>query len=305
MYGKHFVSMYEGSMMGAGVSVFAVWGYVIAKAYKSYVELFPANVALLLGGTETEVQKAIDFLCSPDPRSRIQEHEGRRLIKEGQYDYFVVGWEKYHTIRNQDDRREYNRQKQAKYRQQKKSTIGPLLMVDKNQQLSTNVNNSIPCVQACTMCTKEEAETEAQSETETITTPALPVCKPPTVKEKKQKNKPSGVEIQLFSRFWTAYPKHTNQPAAMRAFRILNPDGALVDKMIDAIKEQKKTDRTLNPKGGQQYIPNPSSWLHGKRWEDDIPAPEELEDDEFKGCATRPVTDEEYENLMKGIPLKI
>ena len=30
MYGKHFASMYEGSLYGSGAVVFAVWGYVIA-----------------------------------------------------------------------------------------------------------------------------------------------------------------------------------------------------------------------------------------------------------------------------------
>ena len=42
MYGKHFASMYEGSLYGSGAVVFAVWGYVIAEVpfVKGVDELF-------------------------------------------------------------------------------------------------------------------------------------------------------------------------------------------------------------------------------------------------------------------------
>lgn len=119
MYGKHFDSMYEGSMYGAGISVFAVWGYVIAHVQKSRVELNPKKLSDTLGGTIEAVESAIDFLMSPDANSRHKQHEGRRLIKEGQFQYFVPSWDTYQGIRNSDDRREYNRVKQAEHRARK------------------------------------------------------------------------------------------------------------------------------------------------------------------------------------------
>jgi hypothetical protein len=120
MYGKHFESMYEGSMYGAGVAVFAVWGYVIAHARKSRVELNPAKLADTLGGDVGDIEKAIKTLMKPDPNSRHKQHNGRRLLQEGQFQYFVPSWEIYHAIKNADDRREYNRLKQREYRQRKK-----------------------------------------------------------------------------------------------------------------------------------------------------------------------------------------
>ena len=51
MWAKHFKSMYEGSMYGAGLAVFAVWGYTIANARKVVVELNPKRVADTLGGS--------------------------------------------------------------------------------------------------------------------------------------------------------------------------------------------------------------------------------------------------------------
>lgn len=121
MFGKAFESMYEGSMYGAGVSVFAVWGYVIAKTYKSRVELNPRRLADTLGAEIGEIEEAIDFLMQPDKESRHKEHEGRRLIREGQFQYFVPSWETYQKIRNENDRREYNRLKQAEIRAKRKA----------------------------------------------------------------------------------------------------------------------------------------------------------------------------------------
>jgi hypothetical protein len=122
MYGKHFESMYEGSMYGAGLGVFAVWGYVISHSRKGRVELNPVKLADTLGGTVEEIEKAIKVLRSPDPRSRNKLHEGKRLVKEGEYQYFIPSWETYHEMKNADDRREYNRIKQREYRERKRHT---------------------------------------------------------------------------------------------------------------------------------------------------------------------------------------
>ena len=113
MYGKHFSSMYTGSMFGSGAEVFAVWGYVLAHAMNSRVELNPMLVAAILGEPVELIGGAIDKLCSPDPRSRCKAAEGRRLVKEGEFQYFVPSWEEYNRIRSREELREYNRRYQA------------------------------------------------------------------------------------------------------------------------------------------------------------------------------------------------
>jgi hypothetical protein len=126
MYGKHFESMYEGSMVGAGVTVFAVWGYVIAKMQPDrvvgfQVSLNPKLLASVLGGDEKEIQKAIAYLCAPDPLSRNKAEEGRRLVRLGQFDYQVVSGKLYSDIRDEEAKRAYNRERQAKRRQMLKN----------------------------------------------------------------------------------------------------------------------------------------------------------------------------------------
>jgi hypothetical protein len=120
MYGKSYESMYAGSLVGAGLNVFAVWNYIITKSRAGCVEINPKLLAFTLGGTEKEVDDALKFLQRPDPISRSKAEDGRRLVKEGQFQYRVVNWEFYQRIKNEDDRREYNRRKQAEYRAKSK-----------------------------------------------------------------------------------------------------------------------------------------------------------------------------------------
>ena len=101
-------------MIGAGAHVFAVWDYCIScqkpdKVVGSQVELNAKMLAFVIGETEETIQKAIDYLCAPDPKSRTKRMDGRRLVKLGEYDYQVVNGAKYLAIRNQEDRREQNR----------------------------------------------------------------------------------------------------------------------------------------------------------------------------------------------------
>lgn len=120
MYGKSYESMYSGSMVGAGLNVFAVWNYIITKAQFGVIELNPKLVHAILGGKLTEVVEAIEYLSRPDPESRSKDEDGRRIIKEGQFQYRVVNWGAYQAMKSADDLREYNRRKQAEYRARKR-----------------------------------------------------------------------------------------------------------------------------------------------------------------------------------------
>lgn len=119
LYGKHFTSMYTGSMYGAGPEVFALWGYVIAHVQSGQVELNPKHIAPILGMKESSVQRVIDLLMSPDPKSRNKNHEGRRLVRTGEYSYDVPTHGHYRDIKSNEDRRVYMRHYMANYRKDK------------------------------------------------------------------------------------------------------------------------------------------------------------------------------------------
>ncbi len=135
MYGKIFASTFTGSMFGRGPVMFSVWAFVLAHTDQTgTVELNPRLVASSLGAELNEVELAIQELCRPDDSSRNPADEGRRLIQEGQFTYRVVSHAIYQRIRTQDDRREYNRQKQAESRARKKEQASTLDKVDSQQK---------------------------------------------------------------------------------------------------------------------------------------------------------------------------
>ena len=73
-----------------------------------------------------------------------------------------------------------------------------------------------------------------------------------------------------FETFWKAYPKHVNKKGAEKAFVKLNPDDGLLETMLAAVERQKQTAQWREQNG--QFIPHPTTWLNGRRWEDELPA---------------------------------
>lgn len=72
-----------------------------------------------------------------------------------------------------------------------------------------------------------------------------------------------------FKNFWTIYPKKIGKSTAERAFIKLAPDETLFTTIIDAVKKQTEWEQWKTDNG--KYIPNASTWLNQKRWEDEAP----------------------------------
>lgn len=104
-------------MVGAGLNVFAVWTFALANAdAKGCVELNPKYLAFVLGGSDEEIAGALTYLTAPDPESRSQEEEGRRMVREGQFLYRIVNYSKYRSVRDRDKQREFQREWDRKNR---------------------------------------------------------------------------------------------------------------------------------------------------------------------------------------------
>lgn len=70
-----------------------------------------------------------------------------------------------------------------------------------------------------------------------------------------------------FAQFWELYPKRVAKQAAAKAFGRIKPDEALMRKILDAVQRQKDSPQWREE--GGKYIPNPATWLNGRRWEDE------------------------------------
>lgn len=83
-----------------------------------------------------------------------------------------------------------------------------------------------------------------------------------------------------FDRFWQAYPRKTAKPQAAKAFARLRPDEPLLSRMLAALALQRQSTQWQRDDG--QFIPHPSTWINGRRWEDELP--EQQQNDVFAGA---------------------
>ncbi|MNC58236.1 hypothetical protein D3C75_1079500 [compost metagenome] len=74
-----------------------------------------------------------------------------------------------------------------------------------------------------------------------------------------------------FERFWSLYPRKVSKADAKKAWAKIKVTADLFYLMAKSLAAWTvSTDWT---KDGGQFIPHASTWLNGKRWEDELPAP--------------------------------
>ena len=87
----------------------------------------------------------------------------------------------------------------------------------------------------------------------------------PPIPPKGKNAQPTATDAD-FERFWKAYPNKTGKEYARKCFAKVTEN---VNTLIEAVERQKTWDRWT--KEGGKFIPNPSTWLNQKRWEDEPP----------------------------------
>jgi hypothetical protein len=247
MYAKLFASLYQGTMRGQS-DLLLVFTALLAHADKEgHVDIHPRAIAEAVGISVDRVRLALDALESPDPESRSPAEDGRRIIRIDEHrswGWTITNYAKYHSIRNEEERREQNRQAQARWRQK---------AADKQSKpASANVSQHKP------MSAHIDVDVDVDKE--------VSVAKATS----QQPSGPSGPRCAVderFERFWSAYPKKVGKDAAKRAFDKRRPDDTLARLMVDSVNAQKSSAQWL--KDGGQYIPNPATWINQGRWQDD------------------------------------
>lgn len=71
----------------------------------------------------------------------------------------------------------------------------------------------------------------------------------------------------LFNSFYSIYPKKVSNRLALKAFNNVNPNKELFNTILKDIEKKKKTEQWTKDNG--KFIPNPSTYLNQKKWEDE------------------------------------
>lgn len=72
-----------------------------------------------------------------------------------------------------------------------------------------------------------------------------------------------------FDALWAIYPRKVAKADAEKAFRKLAPDAALLEVLLAAATAQAAWPKWRE--NGGEFVPHLSTWLNGKRWEDQPP----------------------------------
>lgn len=125
MYCKLFTSLYQGTLRGRSDEILVFTNLLAHCDREGYVDKHWRAIAEEVGLPEDRVKAALIILESVDAESRSSEQDGRRIVRVDDHrawGWHVTNYAKYRAIRSEEDRRETNRQAQARYREKHKET---------------------------------------------------------------------------------------------------------------------------------------------------------------------------------------
>lgn len=70
-----------------------------------------------------------------------------------------------------------------------------------------------------------------------------------------------------FDRFWAVYPRRVAKREAQKAWRQIDPDDALTERICAAVEQARQSDQWRRAEG--RYVPHPATWLRRGGWEDE------------------------------------
>jgi hypothetical protein len=113
VYAKVFTSIFDSTINQQPPHVFKVWIALLAFAQDQdgIVDMTPRAIANRTELPIDQVENALEILGAPDPMSRCQDHEGRRIIAiPGRpYGWQIVTFAHYRELKRSADRRDYMR----------------------------------------------------------------------------------------------------------------------------------------------------------------------------------------------------
>jgi hypothetical protein len=213
------------------------------------------------------VEQALAKFQSPDPYSRSQAHEGRRIVP------IERGWKLlnhgvFRDLVDAEGRRTYHREYKRRRAQMLKST---------KSNSSTEFNPS-----------DADADTESDPDSkplagvgvESSTLPEDPdlVSTIPDLDQQtsghhdglrsktRSRGRARGDYSETFLAFWAVYPKKVGKGAAWQMWSIHKP---VFSDVMDALSWQLKTEQWT--RDGGRYVPYPATYLSQRRWQDEPP----------------------------------
>lgn len=240
-YTKLFGSILASTIWELPATTKVVWITMLAMADPDgEVQASVPGLAKFAGVTREECETALSAFLAPDPDSRTQEREGRRIeaIDGG---WRLINHGKYREQMSIDDRRSRAAVRQQRFRESHKVTPAVTL---------SNASSRSVAPGDASNDTQIQTHKQTQKDPEIVTSPPAR----------------DGVAVysSTFLTFWEAYPRKVGKGDAWKAWKRLKPE---LSATLGAIAQQRDAIDWRKENG--KYIPNPATWLNGRRWEDE------------------------------------
>lgn len=132
MYVRVFLDLWASSIMKEAIPVRWLWVSMLGMAQKARSGIIDVPLFVLArdaGMTEEEARGALSILTAPDPLSRSEKEEGRRVVAlrpDVERGWEIVNWESYATQFRAADRRQQVKEAVSRHRENaKKGTYLP------------------------------------------------------------------------------------------------------------------------------------------------------------------------------------
>lgn len=250
MYAKIFKSLFYGSLAGKSDPQHVFICLLTHTDRDGHVELPAAAIAALCGLPLERVESALELLEGPDPDSRTEVEDGRRLEKTGSSRWQVVNYEKYRSMRDEDERRRQTREAVARHRV---------------RHGKPDVSRGKP--------QKAQAEAEAYAEAEESGGVGSDISNGkaeetvqcteglPGIGEESVKQWSEG-----FDWFWEEYPRKVGKEEARKSYNRLRPR---TQETYDAVMAGLRWYVKGEWEGREpSKIPHAATWLNQRRWMD-------------------------------------
>jgi hypothetical protein len=230
----------KSSVWAEDSDVLRVWVYFLATANATgEVRVTVPALAMQCGLPADRAQAILDKFASPDPFSRSQEHEGRRIRIERDPEFKIVVLN-YGRYRAKDHT---NAERQQRFR-------------DKHEHTPASVT---PLRNAKVTPRNASQKSEVRSQ-----------------KSQRRRTEDScstrGVEQGLypddFLAFWKTYPRKTGKGKALTAWKKIKPPHPTPETILVSIEAHMASSQWTKENG--DFIPYPASWLNARGWEDEL-----------------------------------
>jgi hypothetical protein len=136
MYSKVFQQIFESSISEDHVVRHVFMDLLVLADRHGEVDMTPMAISRRTNVPIGIVSRALHALSQPDPHSRTQIEEGRRIAlldSHRDWGWRIVNFHHYNAMRNEDARREYFRDYKRRYRQE---------LASKNNEIEENVQDN-------------------------------------------------------------------------------------------------------------------------------------------------------------------